>query len=263
MNAYSSDAQRALELGSISTDRIQGASNAKRMRLNGASFYDDILYASRITPASGSTVAIDSLDVLNGGVSTDRLIITGKRAAAPTFSDLAPNAKALLWISDGTVTGADGDLMCTVRDTSTDPVTTTTTCIKAFTPYYSVVESSNDHVTPADGSKLATDLVLTDVVRGTYLMSYSLTVDPTTAWEARDWVVWVSGPTTGVLPGSVSSDQQVAASSHKIPHSHSWVQTLTEATETLTVNTKFTATGTHTATVAAAFEPTFYAIRIA
>lgn len=263
MNAFSTDPLRTLEFGSISADQLQAADPAARglLRINDAAIWEggDTLYCNQFTPASGSTITVDGQAITNGGVESGSLTITGKLSAIPTY-ETTDAPIAVLWVSDGTAaTGAaDGDVMLTTWDGTTS----STRCVKAFTPYYQDVEAASNGVTAADGSEATIPLTLSAVAPGTYLMSYTMTVIPNTEWEARHWIVWATGSVTGVLSNSIRGMlTEVSTIGTKSIH-HNWVQTFTVA-EDITMSTKFSVTGTHLATIDATYPMRLSAVRIA
>jgi hypothetical protein len=263
MNAWSTDPNRSYDFGSISTDRIQDqsgtASGALLLNRTAVWYNAATMLCNRFAPVSASTVTLDSVPIVDGAYAVgDNVTITGKLAAAPTF-EATDTIMAAFWISDGTLAGsANGDIMLTTWDGTTS----TTKCVKAFTPYYQAIEPTTDGVTAADGSEATVGLELTAVSDGTYMMSYTMTIRPNTDWESREWIVWVAGSASGVLLDSIKAILPLAAEQSVHCIHHSWVQTLTQ-TETLTMSSKFSATGTHTVTIDATYPMRFSAVRIA
>lgn len=243
----------------VTAARIQPYPGSDRYQIGQAMVYSDQMFMRGLEPKSGATsFSIDSVTVTTPG-TVGSIKITGKRSTPPTAIpgvDTGDGSGAALWISDGTSPyGADGDVYLSRRLTTS--ATATHAVLAPMTRVYSDYASTGTTIA-TDTTEASLGVQLANLPPGTYWMSYSCTLSPSTAWEDRNVILWVQGSTAGTMTGSVTSMNSRSGTSI-YPVCHAFVAVVS-ATDTFDVMGKVGTSGTHTV---APTEAVFVAYRIA
>lgn len=268
LNMYSSRANTEYRKGSVTASRIQpydvSATYDPGFNIGNAYIRQNTMYLASIQPKT-TNVTIDGVAMRAPGmVGGSQVDITGKKSSFPTdvpgIGTYDENG-CVFWTSDGTSPyGANGDIYASRRLTSSGSLTHA--CLSPFTRLYSDIETGSDGTVAADGSENSLGVSLASLPPGTYLMSYSFSYVPNTAYDARVVSFWVQGSFSSVLPNSISGHDQ-ATGADRNAACVSWIQTLT-ATDTLTLMGKYDASGANTITIESTSYPTvLLAVRIA